>query len=171
MDSHLLIKIIHMSFASLAILVFAIRGVQILLVKPQQAEAEDQPAQLPAQKGRVALVALQHLSYSVLIVAGVVLLVQNQFVVQPWFYAKIILFFVVLSASAKAFSKKPRVLLQRKAGVLIAAVAFISLLGLIVLKPGSPDKAAASTATAQVSTVNVPETRQPSTGGHVSSLS
>lgn len=146
MDSHVLIKIIHMSFASLAILVFAIRGVQILLAKPQQGFTAEQPAGLPVQKGRVALVALQHLSYSVLVVAGVVLLVQNQFVVQPWFYAKIILFLVVLSASTKAFSKKPHALLQRKAGVVIAAVAFASLLGLIVLKPDFSGKAAGSTA-------------------------
>lgn len=146
MDSHLLIKIIHMTFASLAILVFVVRGVQILLVKPQQAEAADQPSTLPVQKGRVLLVALQHLSYSVLIVAGIVLLVQNQFVVQPWFYAKIILFFVVLSASGKAFSKQPRLLLQRKAGVVIAAIAFASLLGLIVVKPDFSAKAASGNA-------------------------
>lgn len=146
MDSHLLIKIIHMTFASLAILVFVIRGVQILLVKPQQAEAADQPSTLPVQKGRVLLVALQHLSYSVLIVAGIVLLVQNQFVVQPWFYAKIILFFVVLSASGKAFSKQPRVLLQRKAGVVIAAIAFASLLGLVVVKPDFSAKVASGNA-------------------------
>ena len=149
MDSHLLIKIIHMSFASLAILVFAIRGVQILLAKPQQGEAVEQPAVLPLQKGRVALVALQHLSYSVLVIAGVILLVQNQFVVQPWFYAKIILFFVVLSASGKAFSKKPRVLAQRKAGVVIATVAFASLLGLIVLKPDFSAKTAGSSVAVQ----------------------
>lgn len=140
MDSHLLIKIIHMSFATLAILVFAMRGVQILLAKAQPGEAADQPSDLPALKGRVVLVALQHLSYSVLVIAGVVLLVQNQFVVQPWFYAKIILFLVVLSASGKAFTKKPRILAQRKAGVVIATVAFASLLGLIVLKPNFSDK-------------------------------
>lgn len=147
MDAHLLIKIIHMSFASLAILVFTVRGVQILLAKPQPGLSAEQPAVLPVQKGRVVLVALQHLSYSVLVIAGVVLLVQNQFEVKPWFYAKIILFLVVLSASAKAFSKKPRALLQRKAGVFIAAVAFASLLGLIVLKPDFSGKAAVSGST------------------------
>ena len=148
MDSHLLIKIIHMSFATLAILVFAIRAVQILLVKPVAASPVDQPAVLAVQKGHIVLVALQHLSYGVLVIAGVVLLVQNQFVVQPWFYAKIILFFVALSASAKAFSKKPRLLAQRKAGVVITGLAFICLLGLIVVKPNFSGKATENTATA-----------------------
>lgn len=138
MDSHLLIKIIHMSFASLAILVFVLRATLLFLAKaPDQAVGEsdtDTAVQAPS-KGRIVLVAMQHLSYSVLIIAGIILLVQNQFVVQPWFYAKIILFFVVLSASGKAFTKKQRPLKQRKAGVVIAAIAFIGIITLIVWKP------------------------------------
>lgn len=127
MDSHLLLKIIHMSFASLAMLVFVIRA--LLLFKTNV------PPSQQNKKSRVILVALQHLSYSVLIIAGIVLLVQNQFVVQPWFYAKIVLFLVVLSASSKAFGKRDIDMSQRKAGVTVTLIAFICLISLIVWKP------------------------------------
>lgn len=126
MDSHLLIKIIHMSFASLAILVFVVRAVLLFTT--------NRPP-VPNSKSRVILLALQHLSYSVLVIAGVILLVQNQFVVQPWFYAKIILFLVALSASNKAFGKRELNMTQRKTGVVVALIAFVTLMGLIVWKP------------------------------------
>jgi uncharacterized membrane protein SirB2 len=127
MDSHLLIKIIHMSFASLAMLVFVVSA--LLLFKTNLPPAQQQG------KSRVVLVALQHLSYSVLIIAGIVLLIQNQFAVQTWFYAKVILFLVAVSASNKAFGKRDISMSQRKAGVMVALVAYLSVIGLIMWKP------------------------------------
>ena len=125
MDSHLILKIIHMTFGSLALITFLIRAA-LLFRAPQNQ---------PAKAGRIVLVALQHLSFTVLILTGMVLLYQNQFVVQPWFYGKIILFEVILSATIKAFSKRDISLAQRKAGAFVAAIAFAGLLTLVVLKP------------------------------------
>ena len=125
MDSHLILKIIHMTFGSLALITFLIRAA-LLFRAPQNQ---------PAKAGRIVLVALQHLSFTVLILTGMVLLYQNQFVVQPWFYGKIILFVVILSATIKAFSKRDISLAQRKAGAFVAAIAFAGLLTLVVLKP------------------------------------
>lgn len=135
MDSHLLIKIIHMSFASLAILVFVVRAFLLFTTNLPPAQQRG--------KSRVVLVALQHLSYSVLIIAGIVLLIQNQFVVQAWFYAKIILFVVAISASNKAFGKRDISISQRKAGVMVALVAYLSVIGLIIWKPNFSDQHAA----------------------------
>lgn len=125
MDSHLILKIIHMTFGSLALITFLIRAA-LLFRAPQNQ---------PAKAGRIVLVALQHLSFTVLILTGMVLLYQNQFMVQPWFYGKIILFVVILSATIKAFSKRDMSLAQRKAGAFVAAIAFAGLLTLVVLKP------------------------------------
>lgn len=125
MDSHLILKIIHMTFGSLALISFLIRAA-LLFRAPQNQ---------PAKAGRIVLVALQHLSFTVLVLTGMVLLYQNQFVVQPWFYGKIILFVVILSATIKAFGKRDMSLAQRKAGAFVAAIAFAGLLTLVVLKP------------------------------------
>ncbi len=132
MDSHLILKIIHMTFGSLALITFLIRAALLFRVPQNQ----------PGKAGRIVLVALQHLSFTVLIITGMVLLYQNQFVVQPWFYGKIILFVVILSAIIKAFSKRDMSLAQRKAGAFVAAVAFAGLLTLVVLKPDFSGNAA-----------------------------
>ena len=71
-----------------------------------------------------------------IVVTGVTLLVMNEFKVQPWFYAKIVLFIVFLSSQIKAYKKDERILLaQRRAGLVIGAVALIATLALVVLKP------------------------------------
>ncbi|GAA5012335.1 SirB2 family protein [Acinetobacter puyangensis] len=81
-------------------------------------------------------VALQHLSYSILVLSGLWLLWKINFQFEAWFYAKIILFVVVLSASAKAFKRRPDMLLiQRQAGLTIAIVAYFAIFGLVLLKP------------------------------------
>ena len=55
---------------------------------------------------------------------------------QPWFYAKIILFVVMLSSFSKAFKKDQSILVvQRKAGLVIGCVAFVAILGLVMIKP------------------------------------
>lgn len=82
------------------------------------------------------LVALQHSSYSILVLSGLWLLWTIHFQVEAWFYAKIILFVVVLSASAKAFKRHADILLiQRQAGLFLAIVAYFAIFGLVLLKP------------------------------------
>lgn len=56
--------------------------------------------------------------------------------VETWFYAKIILFLVMLSSLIKAYKKDDRILLiQRRVGWGLALVAFFAILGLVMLKP------------------------------------
>ena len=127
MDLHLLIKIIHMSAVSAMILVFVLRAATLFIgVQDQQ----------PNPKARPALVGFQHLALTLMIVTGIALLVMNKFEVQPWFYAKVILFLVLCSALSKAYKKDPSmVLAQRRAGVILAAFALLAILGLVMLKP------------------------------------
>ncbi len=81
-------------------------------------------------------VAIQHLGYSILIVSGLYLLSRPEFEAGAWFYAKIILFFVMLSASIKAFQRKKQIpLVQRQAGLVIAIIAFCAIFALVFVKP------------------------------------
>lgn len=146
MDSHLIFKIAHMTFASVAIGVFLLRAIQLFMASRRG-----------QMQRSVLLIALQHLSYSILIVTGIILLYQKHFVVQHWFYGKVILFLVLLSASAKAFSKRDLSWAQRKTGVFLAGIAFAGLLTLIIWKPNFADTSPA----AQVS--SVPHTQSSST--------
>lgn len=116
-----------MTAVSAALLVFVVRGLTLFVgVQGQQ----------PNSAGRIPLVASQHLSFTVVIVTGIALLIMNHFQVQPWFYAKIILFLVILSSLHKAFKKDTNILLaQRRAGLVIGAVAFIAILILVISKP------------------------------------
>lgn len=127
MDQHLLIKIIHMSIASLVFILLIVRAFPVLILKKWTVERT---------VSNKIIVGLQHFSYSVLILSGLWLLWDNQFQVEMWFYAKVILFLVILSASFKAFSRKSeRLLVQRQAGLVIAIVAFLALFALIGIKP------------------------------------
>lgn len=135
-------KIVHMTFASLAIIVFVIRAA-LLFWKPAAIVTPISTTASPAPKSaaRIVLVAMQHLAFTLLIITGIVLLYQNQFVVQPWFYGKIILFLVILSAVTKAFGKRDIGSGQRKAGAIVAGIAFVGLMTLICWKPDFSDQA------------------------------
>ncbi len=135
-------KIVHMTFASLAIIIFVIRTV-LLFWQPTAIVTASSSAARPAPKsaGRIVLVAMQHLAFTLLVITGLVLLYQNNFVVQPWFYGKIILFLVILSAVTKAFGKRDIGSGQRKAGAMVAGIAFIGLMTLVCWKPNFSDQA------------------------------
>lgn len=127
MDAHLLTKIVHMSSATLLIVAIMI-GALSLFVKTAGGQ--------PNPKLRKFFVGLQHLSFLLIILTGVSLLVMNQFQVKPWFYAKVVLFLVVISSLIKAFKKDQAVLMvQRRAGLLIGIVALTALFGLVMIKP------------------------------------
>ena len=60
----------------------------------------------------------------------------NEFQVKPWFYAKVVLFLVVISSLIKAFKKDRSIALgQRRAGMFIGVVALIALFSLVIIKP------------------------------------
>ncbi|OTG63855.1 SirB2 family protein [Acinetobacter silvestris] len=127
MDTHLLIKIIHMSSVAVALVIFVARALT-LFVGTQNNQ--------PNPKGRIAFVAIQHLAFTVLTISGIILLIMNDFKVQPWFYAKIVLFLVLLSSLIKVYKKDDTILLtQRRAGLVISAVAFIAIISLVMIKP------------------------------------
>lgn len=127
MDTHLLIKIIHMSSVAVALIVFIARA-STLFIGTQN--------QQPNPKGRIVFVALQHLSFTVLTITGIILLVMKDFQVQSWFYAKIVLFLVLLSSLIKTYKKDDSILLpQRRAGLVISSVAFLAIISLVMIKP------------------------------------
>lgn len=127
MDAHMLIKIIHMTSVTVLMLVFILRALTLYISTQNQQ---------PNPKGRVAFVALQHLSLTLMVVTGLTLLYMNDFKVQPWFYAKVVLFLVLVSSLMKAYKKDDSILLaQRRAGVFIGAVALVATLTLVVIKP------------------------------------
>ena len=127
MDTQLLVKIIHMSFAGLAILAILARAFT-LFVGTQGNQ--------PNPVARKFLVALQHLVISVIALTGIIALFLKNFDVQPWFYAKVILFLVLISSLSKAYKKDDSILLtQRRAGLFIAVVSLIAIMALVMIKP------------------------------------
>jgi len=127
METQLLVKIIHMSVAGLAIVAILARALT-LFVGTQ--------GNMPIPVARTALVALQHLAITVIALTGIVSLVLKDFDVQPWFYAKVILFLVLVSSLSKAYKKDDSILLsQRRAGLVIAVVSLVSILALVMIKP------------------------------------
>ena len=71
----------------------------------------------PNQSSRKLFVALQHSSLTIVVFTGVALLVMKDFQVETWFYAKVVLFLVMVSSLIKAYKKDETILLvQRKAG-------------------------------------------------------
>ncbi len=88
------------------------------------------------QSSRKLFVALQHSSLTIIVFTGVALLVMNDFQMETWFYAKVVLFLVMVSSLIKAYKKDETILLvQRKAGWVIALVAFVAIYGLVLVKP------------------------------------
>ncbi|WP_180032265.1 SirB2 family protein [Acinetobacter sp. YH12245] len=127
MDTQLLVKIIHMSAAGLAIVAILARAITLFV---------DTQGNQPNPKARVFLVALQHLVISVIALTGIIALFLKNFDVQPWFYAKIILFLVLISSLGKAYKKDDSILLvQRRAGLFIAVVSLIAIMILVMIKP------------------------------------
>lgn len=127
METQLLIKIIHMCGVALSCFAILIRA--FTLFKGTQGN-------LPNPAGRKLFVALQHGSMTLIALTGLVLLYMKNFDVQPWFYAKVVLFLVLLSSLSKAYKKDDNAMLvQRRAGLFIAAVALISIITLVIIKP------------------------------------
>lgn len=127
METQLLLKIIHMTSISVLLVILLARG--LTLFKGVQGNQAN-----PA--GRTLWVALQHLSVTLIVVTGIVLLALKDFQVETWFYAKIILFLVMLSSLMKAYRKTDSILLvQRRAGWGIALVALLAIIALVMIKP------------------------------------
>ena len=120
-----MLNTIHVAAAALLFLVLFVRA--MTLFKGTQNNS-------PNPKAWTVFVALQHSALTLIVVTGVIALFLKDFQVETWFYAKIILFLVVLSASAKAFRRRGEVLLQqRQMGLVIAIFAYSLIFALIFL--------------------------------------
>lgn len=127
MDMQLTVKIVHMISVTLLIGVVIARAF-ILFVGVQGNQ--------PNPVARKLFVALQHLSMTLIVLTGLTSLVIKNFEVQSWFYAKVVLFLVLFSSLMKAYKKDDRILLvQRRAGLAIAMVALMAIIGLVMVKP------------------------------------
>ena len=127
MDMQLTVKIVHMISVTLLIGVVIARAFTLFVgVKGNQ----------PNPVARKLFVALQHLSMTLIVLTGLTSLVIKNFEVQSWFYAKVVLFLVLFSSLMKAYKKDDRILLvQRRAGLAIAMVALMAIIGLVMVKP------------------------------------
>ncbi|MCY1163541.1 Invasion protein expression up-regulator [compost metagenome] len=127
MDMQLTVKIVHMISVTLLIGVVIARAFTLFVgVQGNQ----------PNPVARKLFVALQHLSMTLIVLTGLTSLVIKNFEVQSWFYAKVVLFLVLFSSLMKAYKKDDRILLvQRRAGLAIAMVALIAIIGLVMVKP------------------------------------
>ena len=126
MDMQLTVKIVHMISVTLLIGVVIARAFTLFVgVQGNQ----------PNPVARKLFVALQHLSMTLIILTGLTSLVIKNFEVQSWFYAKVVLFLVLFSSLMKAYKKDDRILLvQRRAGLAIAMVALMVIIGLVMVK-------------------------------------
>lgn len=127
MDMQLTVKIVHMISVTLLIGVVVTRAFTLFVgVQGNQ----------PNPVARKLFVALQHLSMTLIVLTGLTSLVIKNFEVQSWFYAKVVLFLVLFSSLMKAYKKDDRILLvQRRAGLAIAMVALVAIIGLVMVKP------------------------------------
>lgn len=126
MSSVLLLKIVHGIGILLVFLVLSLSSLRLFRMKDEQ---------LASQTPRF-VIALQHSTFGLLLITGAALLWSKHFQVQPWFYAKAVLFVVMFSSLIKAFRRKDGILLvQRRAGMVIAWIAFLAILLLVKIKP------------------------------------
>jgi uncharacterized membrane protein SirB2 len=118
-----LIKILHMASGLAVVLLFALRASLLWRDRP-----------LSPGLARFFKI-VPHIFYTTLVVFGLILLMRLPGVYPHWLIAKLVLFAVAVSASLKAFrATTPRP--QARAGVVIAALAYVLILGLIGVKPG-----------------------------------
>lgn len=122
----MLIKVLHMSFGVLAILMFATRAVLGMLA--------------PSPSGQLASAGMSkffkiapHIVYTVVLLTGLSVLMYLP-IYPHWIFAKIVLFLVAISASVKAFRDTATVS-QFKTGVFVATIAYVAILWLAIAKP------------------------------------
>ncbi|SPL69439.1 SirB2 family protein [Acinetobacter stercoris] len=127
MDQHTLFIALHGLAVVLLLIIILLRGTTLFK------RVEDNQ---PNQNKRKVYVAIQHASLTLLVFSGLALLYMKHFQVEHWFYAKIILFLVLLSSLIKTYKKDDSVLLsQRRAGLVLSVVAFVAILSLVMIKP------------------------------------
>lgn len=126
MNTLLLLKILHGVGIGLLLLMLTLSSRHLFRMQDEQ---------LASQTPRL-VIALQHSTFTLLLLTGGALLWMKHFQVQPWFYAKAVLFVVIFSSLIKAFRRKEGILLvQRRAGMVIAWIAFFAILLLVKIKP------------------------------------
>lgn len=128
MDHYTLIKGIHFIGAFAALSFVIVRAMPLFVDNTWSKDSDT------ANKIRVAC---HHTSYTIVVASGLWMWWKYlQFGLKFWLLAKIILFAVLLSASAKAFTRRKEVpVAQRKAGIILAVIAMLIMFALAVFKP------------------------------------
>ena len=114
-------KHLHMLMAVLVIVLFLYQSYLVLTAKDRAP--------------RVVKIA-NHIVYALVLLSGASMLFSLLSANAPvqWVIAKMVLFGVAISASIKAFNPRATAI-QTKAGVFIAAVAYVSIVALAYIKP------------------------------------
>lgn len=129
MDHFSILKIVHGTTVFLFFITLIFQSLILFKTKLQDI------SNLPYRR---VFMALQHSLFTILLVTGGSLLYLKNFQVEHWFYAKIILFIVLISSVIKAFKRQRSqqiLLVQRKGGMVLAWIAFIAILFLVKFKP------------------------------------
>ena len=101
---------------------------------PAQGVSQSELAQTPKYLAPRGLIIGGHVVYAVTVALGLVLLLQLP-VIPVWILAKIILFVVMISAVTKV-ARTAQTKQQRLTGLLVADLAWISIIYLVIVQPG-----------------------------------
>ncbi|MEB3754610.1 SirB2 family protein [Acinetobacter sp. MD2(2019)] len=129
MDVLLALKIAH--GCAIFFLFISFIGQSLFLMKAEPQDICNWPY-------RRIFILIQHGSFALILLTGLTLLYLKHFQVQSWFYAKMILFVVIVSSVIKAFkpSSGTEILwVQRRGGMVLAWIAFFAILYLVKIKP------------------------------------
>ena len=127
MAQHTLLINLHLLGVAVLLIILFVRAMTLFKGVEQQQ---------PNQNKRKLFVAVQHSALTLSVITGGIMLYLKDFQVEHWFFAKIILFLVLLSSLIKAYKKDVHILLvQRRAGWVLALIAYLAIIVLVMLKP------------------------------------
>ncbi|WP_410209357.1 SirB2 family protein [Aquirhabdus sp.] len=129
----MLIKIIHMTAASLTILLFLIQAMLLLKRRSIAGRAEADVVTNVTGLGKLIKI-LGHVTWTVLIITGLWLLSQLPSFYPHWLLVKIAVFVFAIVFSVLAFRAKSSVTLQN-VGLAGAAICYGLIIYLVVMKP------------------------------------
>jgi uncharacterized membrane protein SirB2 len=129
----MLIKIIHMTAGMLVVVLFYTQ-LMMLLIRRRNGQAVHIP-EVPRMSGLQRFLKISmHMCWTIVIVAGIYLLVQLSGIYPYWLLTKIGLFVLAIIFSIFSFRAKGSMRLQN-IGLIGAAICYALIVGLVVIKP------------------------------------
>ncbi len=129
----MLIKIIHMTAASLTVLLFLIQAVMLLKRRSIVGRVETETVAAVTGLGKWVKI-LGHVAWTVLIITGLWLLAQLPSFYPHWLLVKIGVFVLAIIFSVIGFRAKSSIAMQNF-GLAAAAICYALIIYLIVMKP------------------------------------